>query len=538
MQLELNVWTWLVSALPILVILVGMIKLRIKAARAGFYGWLAACIGGFAVYGADVTTLLVASFKGVWAVLFIAYIIWGAFLLYNLVEEIGGFRTLGAFFGRLTRGHRLLQLFVIAWAFPSFLQGVIGFGAPAAITAPLLVGVGFAPLIATASALIGHGWSVAMGSLGANYWVLLSMTGLESPAVAGWAALLLTVACLLTGFCLAHMFGGWRAVRQGTPAVLLMALVMSAITLLMTYLDLPYITSVAAGFGGLLAGGLWLPRLRAYRSLPGTAGNDAGGAPGGATQAAQDDDGPRPALGLTLAPYAVLIGIVFAVMLTPLQDVLARIAICPAVPETATAFGWVNQGSSCYQPLPLLATPGSFILAAAIVGMLLYRSRGLWSREQTAKVLRTGSKQAWPAGSVLITMGMMALVMVDSGMIRILAEGMTLVAGPVYPFIAPFVGLLGAFITGSNASSNLLFSSLQYDAALLLGLPAGVIAAAQTTGGSVGSVISPLKLPMGTALTGISGQEGTVLALCLKYVVIIIGAVGVVTWLLALGVRP
>jgi lactate permease len=116
--------------------------------------------------------------------------------------------------------------------------------------------------------------------------------------------------------------------------------------------------------------------------------------------------------------------------------------------------------------------------------------------------------------------------MVDSGMTFMLAQGMVDVAGPVFPLLSPFIGVLGSFMTGSNTNSNILFSALQRDSAVLLGLPPAVLLAAQTTGGALGSMVAPAKIIVGCSTVGLSGKEGPVVKAGARYGLVITAIIG------------
>ena len=125
----------------------------------------------------------------------------------------------------------------------------------------------------------------------------------------------------------------------------------------------------------------------------------------------------------------------------------------------------------------------------------------------------------------------MATIMDNSGMIFVLAQGLSKAAGPFYPFVSPFIGLLGAFMTGSNTNSNVVFAPLQQQAAALLGISALVVLGAQTTGGALGSMLAPAKIIVGCSTTGLVGREGEVLKKTIPTGLIITGVVGILATL-------
>src|SRR5665648_516393 len=137
MTLSVNFIHWFIALFPILIILFFMISLQWSGGRAGSLSWLVTSGIVLFIFGASMKLIAVASLKGLWNTIFIIYIIWGSMAIYNIVDKVGGFRSIASTFTQLTGGNRILQLLVLGWAFPSFLQGVCGFGTPVAVAAPL-----------------------------------------------------------------------------------------------------------------------------------------------------------------------------------------------------------------------------------------------------------------------------------------------------------------------------------------------------------------------------------------------------------------
>lgn len=154
--------TWLLAALPIIIVLIVMIGLRWSAARAGALGWLTALVIAGLRFGAGGQLLTLAFGKSLLLSAYVLYIIWMALLFFQVVNEAGVIAAIGAGLPALT-ADRGLQVLLIGWAFGSFLQGVAGYGVPTAIVAPLLVGLGFAPVAAVVIAGTGHAWKVIVG---------------------------------------------------------------------------------------------------------------------------------------------------------------------------------------------------------------------------------------------------------------------------------------------------------------------------------------------------------------------------------------
>ena len=155
--MNLTIVDWLLALTPILVILVLMVIFRWGGARAGAAGWFAAIILAAVRFGAGIDLLALAQTKALLLTLDVLLIIWAAFLLFQVADEAGAIKTLGRALPQLT-ADRGMQAMLISWPFASFLQGVGGFGVPVAVTAPLLMSLGFTPLVAVVAPSLGHGW--------------------------------------------------------------------------------------------------------------------------------------------------------------------------------------------------------------------------------------------------------------------------------------------------------------------------------------------------------------------------------------------
>jgi lactate permease len=519
---ELTVGLWLVAWLPIVLVLVLMMGFRMSGGKAGAVAWLASLLVGGWFFGGGLTLLASGTIKGLWTTVFVLYIVWGAMTLYNVVDVTGSFKQIASTFTRLTNGNEMLQLLVLGWAFPSFIQGVCGFGVPVAVSAPLLVGVGFNPIVAVVTALIGHSWSVTFGSLGSSYSVLVRLTDLDPTRLATFGALFLGICCVMVGFCIAHYYAGWRGVRDALPAVLCIALSMAGVLNVMANWVTPYVGSLAAGMAGLLVGGLVVTRLPWYR--PKEARRDTG--PSGFHRA--------------FSAYYILIGIVFLVYLNPpfrrWLDSLWVVGM--PFPETQSAFGYTNSAVEVYAGIRMLPAPGTLIFLSTLLAYLFYRSRSMWPDGGGRMVITRTVKQALGATLTVMTMSMMAVVMMETGMTSYLANGMAQYFGSAYAVASPFIGVLGAFMTGSNTNSNILFTGLQHEVATLLSISPFVILGLQTTGGAIGNMFCPMNVALGTGVTGTVGREGECLKATAVYTVVQCLVVGVLAWLMLYVLMP
>ncbi|MEX2425671.1 MAG: L-lactate permease, partial [Thermomicrobiaceae bacterium] len=240
---------------------------------------------------------------------------------------------------------------------------------------------------------------------------------------------------------------------------------------------------------------------------------------------------------LAVHAYVLLVVIVLVVnLIEPIGDTLGQVAIDPSFPETSTDFGWTNPSADSYRSIELLSHPGALLLFTAVIALVVYRRAGLYDDGALGRIVKNAVDASVSASLGIVTLVGMALIMMESGMTHLLAQGIADVAGDTFPFLSPFIGVLGAFMTGSNTNSNILFGALQLDTALLLDLNVGLILAAQTTGGALGSIIAPAKIIVGCSTVGLSGREGPVIRSGIKFGLAITGIIGVVTMVTALAI--
>ncbi len=217
--------TFIFALSPIIVILVLMVGFKWSAARAGAAGYLWLLIIAILFFGADGTLLAYAHTKALLLTIDVLMIIWAAFLLYRVTDEAGAIKTIGEALPHLTN-ERGMQALIIGWVFATFLQGVGGFGVPVAVTAPMMVGLGFSPLAAVVSTSIGHAWGVTFGSMGSSFQALVATTDLPDYSLAPFSALFLGIAGLLGGFMVAYVCGGRKSIQRLWGVIVCIGLVM------------------------------------------------------------------------------------------------------------------------------------------------------------------------------------------------------------------------------------------------------------------------------------------------------------------------
>jgi len=506
----------LLSSLPILIILVLMIGFRWGAVRAGAAGYLAAFSIAALFFGADGTILAYAHTKALLLSVDVLFIIWAAYLLFRVADEAGAVRVIGVALPGLT-ADKGMQALLIGWVFASFLQGAGGFGVPVAVTAPLLAGLGFNPLAAVLIPSVGHGWAVTFGSLGSSFNALLSATGLDAATLAPFSALFLGLACLLTGPLVAHVADGWRSVRRLLVPALVIGAVMAATQ---------YAVVVGAGLWnlGAFAGGLaglavsvWVARWRGARK-----GGERGG-------------GRR--LLVALSAYLVLVALtVFILLIPPVKAWMGQVVVQIPFPETVTRLGYVSPAGMS-RPMPVFTHTGAILVYAGVISFFIYQREGLYRGGAAGRILGGTLRAMLPSSLGIVEMVAMAAIMQQGGMTEALAQGLASAAGAFFPFVAPWIGAVGAFMTGSNTNSNVVFAGLQMRTAELLGCNLPVILAAQTAGAALASVAAPTKVVVGASTAGMAGKEGEVLRALAVYTALLVLSVSLMAGLGVLLVK-
>lgn len=495
---------------PILVILLLMVGFRWGASRAGGAGYLTAILVAWIWFGINPETLSYAHAKAVFLILDVLLIIWTAFLLFRVVDEAGGIKILSKSLPYLT-ADKGMQALIIGWIFASFLQGVGGFGVPVAVIAPILVGLGFSPLSAVVIPSLGHSWAVTFGSLGASFNAMMAATGLDWQVLASPAAIFLGITGICVGFTAAYTAGGWKTIRRLALPIFIIGVIMSTAQYLTVTLGFWSIGGLIGGTTGLLIG---IPLAWKYK------GNVK--SPGMLEW--------KPLL-ISLAGYGVLVVLTLLIQLVPpLNRFLSQVQLGFDFPATRTLAGYIVPAGPGRQ-ITIFRHAGMILLVSSAAAYLIFKSAGWYEAGSLSRILGSTGKRVISSSVGITSIVMMAVIMQHAGMTDTLARGFSSSLGWFYPALSPWIGALGAVMTGSNANSNLVFSLLQLRTAELLGLPAAIILAAQTTGGALGSVVAPTKIIVGASTAGLEGQEGDILRKLLPAICVLLLIISIMTML-------
>lgn len=487
MLLALPLWLqYFLAALPVLALLGLMVGPRWAAHKAGPASWLAAVAVAVLAFGLTPGVLWVSQARGLLLSLYVLAVLWPALLLYNIIDRAGGIRALAEGLQRAIRDHGLL-LVLLAWAFSAFLEGLAGFGLPIAVVSPMLVALGVEPVMAVAAVAAGHAWSVTFGDMGVIFNTLTSVVRVEPAVLAPTAALMMGAACLLCGFAAARILGQGRLWLR----VLALGVLMAAVQYGLAVGGLAPLAALGAGLAGVI-GGILLSRQKEPVMV-------------------------SPPLTGALASYGGLALLMTAIAWPgPLRANLYPVLWQARFPEVSTLSGFVTSAGTGQAFRPLVH-PGTSILLAALLTYALYRRFALCAPGDLAGAARATWHSGAPASlGIIATVGLSTL-MEHTGMTQLLAQGLAALMGASFPLVSPLVGILGAFATGSNNNSNVLFAPLQNTIARLLRIDPRLLLSAQTAGGALGSMIAPAKIAVGCSTVGMKGREGDVLRRTLFY---------------------
>ena len=493
------------AILPILFVLCLMIFLRWGGQRAGPIGWVCCALVTILTFGLSWKVFWISQLKGLLLSLNVLIVLWAALYLYHLVNQIGGVEAIALRLEELITDRGLLLL-VLAWIFSAMIEGVAGFGMPIAIVAPMLMALGVPPLVAVAAPAVGHAWAVTFGNMGLVVQALVAVTKIDAGTLAPDSALLLGIACLTCGLGVVFIL---KQVRRW-PTVILLALCMSSVQYFLAAIGLPNLGSFSAALAGIMICILLSRRgTEIYPPKPKT-----------------------PELTAALFLYGLAIAVIVLVaILTPVNNVLSRFVLSYTFPEAITRLGVTTPAGPGQVFHPLLH-PGVLIFLTTLICYPILRCKntilpGVWRQAAAATVRSAGM-----ASIGIVSMVGLSTLMDYCGMTTLLAQGLSQTVGAAFPLFSPLVGMLGAFATGSNVNSNVLFAPLQQKIALFLRIDQVALVSSQTAGGSIGSMISPAKLVVGCSTSQMKGHEGEVLRYTLLAGILIGLLVGVATWMM------
>ena len=509
-----NMWlSTLLAAIPVVVMLVGLGFLHMKAHLAAGAGLIAALVIAVFVYNMPAEMAgRAALFGGFTGLLPIGWIVLTIIFLHQLTEQNGSFKVLQDSLSGITPDRRI-QLLLIAFAFGAFFEGAAGFGTPVAVTAAILIGLGFSPLAASGLSLIANTAPVAFGALGTPVITLAKVHGYDLMEVTAMIGRQLPFFSVLVPFWLIWAFAGRKGMMEIWPAILVTGLSFAIPQYLVSNFIGPELVDIIAAIVSMVSLVLflrvWQPkRIWTSASLR---GKDVSAAEAKPPQPVVKHS--RSALIAAWMPWLILSVFVFIWGLPPFKAWLNSI-FAPAFPMTGLHNLIEKMPPVVPKPtkegavytLNLLSATGTGILLSAVVSALIMKY-------SPVAIVRTFFKTIWLVRYSLLTI---VLMLALGTLTRYSGTDTTLGlafanTGMFYPFFGTLMGWLGVALTGSDTASNVLFGGMQKVAAEQLGLSPNLMGAANSSGGVMGKMIDAQSIVVASTATRWFNHEGDIL---------------------------
>ncbi|WP_058991539.1 L-lactate permease [Haloarcula sp. CBA1127] len=582
----------LMALLPLATIAVLMVGLYQPATRTMPIAWAVAAIAAFVGWQMTPRLIAAASIRGALTATRILVIVFGAILLLYTLKQSGAFEVINAGFSSISDDRRV-QVILLVFLMGSFIEGAAGFGTPAAIVGPLLVGLGFPPLAAVVVALTGNILAITFGAVGtpliiglrdvvfaegtgASQQVLqqggFASVGAYVAQIGVWAALIHAIVGIAIPFIgvamMTRFFGEERSIKPALEVLplCLFAWASFAIPYVATaYFLGPTFPALLGAMVGLLvvtttlrAGYFlpdeewdfgpqaqwpdhWIGSIEPGEGVGTTSGGSREGtvAADGGTATFEDSHSQDMSLGMAWLPYLLVAALLVVTRVVgPVQEFLA----------TNGVLMWNNiLGTPFSEGVEMFYLPGSlFVLVAVITyalhGMSTDEIKASWS--EALRNIAPAVVALWFAVATVMIMQRTgsAIVLetapINSGMLGLLSEITASGTGQMFPFFSGFIGAFGAFIAGSNTVSDILFGLFQFQAAQQIGAPTQIVVAAQAVGGAIGNLIAIHNVVAALTVVGLIGEEGRVIRLELIPVLYYGVFTGILTLILAYVVAP
>ena len=511
----------LVACLSILFLFWGLAYRRMKGHWAAPIALTIAVATAVFAFGMPARLALLATLNGAMFGLWpIGWIVIAGLFVYNLSVRTGQFEVIKNSLASLTDDRRI-QALLIAFAFGAFIEGCAGFGTPVAITAAMLMGLGFPPLQAAGLCLLANTAPVAFGSIGIPILVGAQTSGVDAMALSQMVGRTLPPVSFIIPFYMVTVMSGWRKSLQVWPAAAVAGGSFAvAQGLTSNYLG-PMLPDIVSSIAAIVCLTVF---LRVWRPKVSWVFSHEAAASGRARLKYTGGQVLR-----AWAPFIILSILVAAWGVRPIKEAIdSYTTIKFSIPGLHEMVVRDGKPMAAAFNLNLLSSSGTAVFLAALASIpVMGASLGTAVRVfgQTVRTVR------WPLVTISAILGF-AYIMNFSGMAIALGSAFAL-TGVLFPFFAPFLGWLGVFMTGSDTSSNALFGKLQEVTATQIGVDPVITVSANSTGGVCGKMISPQSLAVATASVGLVGHESDIFRFTIKHSLILTTVIGVIVYLQA-----
>ena len=533
-----NIWiSSLIALIPIIFFFLALAVFRLKGSVAGTITVVLALLVSLFAYQVPVTiafaSMIYGFFYGLWP---IAWIIIGAVFLYKISVKTGQFNIIRSSILSITEDQRL-QMLLVGFAFGTFLEGAAGFGAPVAITAALLVGLGFKPLYAAGLCLIVNTAPVAFGAMGIPIIVAGQVSGVDTMEISQMVGRQLPFMVPIVLFWIMGIMDGWRGIKETWPAVIVAGGSFAIAQYLTSNFVGPELPDITAAIASLVTLTIllkyWKPK-HIFRFADQDTSIDEN------LEAQKQQKYSIGQIAKAWSPFMILTVMVTIWSVKPFKDLFTKdgalhdlvISIKvpylhqlvqkmpPVVPEIKNydaifKFDWFS-------------ATGTAIFIAAVITILFLKMK---PKEAVVTFGETINELKTPIYSIGMVLAF-AFIANYSGMSATLALALAH-TGKAFTFFSPFLGWVGVFLTGSDTSANALFGALQATTARQIGVPEVLLVAANTSGGVTGKMISPQSIAIACAAVGLVGKESDLFRFTVKHSIVFTIMMGILITLQA-----
>ncbi len=533
-----NIWiSSAIALVPIVFFFLALAIFRMKGSVAATITVFLAFLVSLFLYkmpiGMALASMVYGFFYGLWP---IAWIIIGAVFIYKISVKTGQFDIIRSSILSITEDQRL-QMLLVGFAFGTFLEGAAGFGAPVAITAALLVGLGFKPLYAAGLCLIVNTAPVAFGAMGIPIIVAGQVSGVDTMEISQMVGRQLPFMVPIVLIWIMAIMDGWRGVKETWPAILVASLSFSLAQYLTSNFVGPELPDITAAIASLVSLTIllkyWKPKhifrfqdkdLQVDETI--------------IKQARKQYSVAQ--IAKAWSPFLILTAMVTVWSIKPFKDlfvkdgalsdlvVLIKVPylhqliqkLPPVVPE-------IKDYDAIYK-FDWLSATGTAIMLAALITIIYLKMK---PKEAVSTFFETVNELKTPIYSIGMVLAF-AFIANYSGLSATLALALAH-TGQAFTFFSPFLGWVGVFLTGSDTSANALFSALQATTAQQIGVPEVLLVAANTSGGVTGKMISPQSIAIACAAVGLVGKESDLFRFTVKHSIIFTVMIGIIVTLQA-----
>ncbi|WP_026574345.1 L-lactate permease [Bacillus sp. UNC438CL73TsuS30] len=540
-------FTAIVALIPILYFFWALAIKRMKGHIAGLTTLILSIIIAVIAYKVPVGMAVMSATQGaVYGVLPIGWIIVASVFLYKLTVKSGQFEIIRHSVLSITEDRRL-QALLVAFSFGAFLEGAAGFGAPVAISAALLVGLGFNPLYAAGICLIANTAPVAFGAIGIPVIAMEGPTGIAAKEISKMIGRQLPFLSVFIPFYLVFIMAGFKKTMEVLPAILVSGFAFAITQYLTSNFLGPELPDILSALVSLFALAIFLNFWKPKTIFRFSAEQELAAA---VTSTSRKTNVVHYTGGQIFKAWSPFILLTAAISLWGIPTIKLALSghyegsntILKAINSIGNALTFMPEvpfvhnkmiskagaaPAPAFYKIELLAAAGTAILIAAMITKFIIKMS--W-KNWVQTFGETLNEVKYPLLTIATVVGF-AYVINVSGMSTTLGLALAKTGPVLFPFFSPFLGWLGVFITGSDTSANVLFANLQKVTAESIGMNPILALAANSSGGVTGKMISPQSIAVACAAVGLAGKESELFRFTIKHSIFLVIIVGIIVWL-------